>query len=260
MYFSSCTLSGPTLWTGTGSTRWSSVPLPPLNAPGGKRRGGTNHDLGSRPCPESPSAIVPSRREMGRPSGLGIGHLEQQAPGPVGMDDSPAGPSSMPPRRQPASPHSSGGLSSPPGTEDAGALPAYRLSSDWKESYGHPIVFVAPSQIPERLAKAGCYAYHGWLHQAHLRPFSAIRMCCFFHLPIRDISVFQEKRVGTAEQMSVFPFRISKPYGRLGQLDPIARQTSPFRAGKDSADGRAVPVVAFNVASSAVRCIVESQR
>ena len=43
-------------------------------------------------------------------------------------------------------------------------------------------------------------------------------------------------------------------------LDPIARQTSPIRAGKDSADGMAVPVVAFNVASSAVRCIVESQR
>ena len=154
MYFSSCTLSGPTLWTGTGSTRWSSIPLPPLNAPGGKRRGGTNHDLGSRPCPESPSAIVPSRREMGRPSGLGIGHLEQQAPGPVGMDDSPAGPSSMPPRRQPASPHSSGGLSSPPGTEDAGALPAYRLSSDWKESYGHPIVFVAPSPNPREIGKS----------------------------------------------------------------------------------------------------------
>ena len=46
----------------------------------------------------------------------------------------------------------------------------------------------------------------------------------------------------------------------LGSFDPIARQPSPCRAGKESAGGMAVPVVAFNVASSAVRCIVESQR
>ena len=51
MYFSSCTLSGPTLWTGTGSTRWSSVPLPPSERSRGEEERGDESRSGFKAMP-----------------------------------------------------------------------------------------------------------------------------------------------------------------------------------------------------------------